>query len=192
MLCEDSGNGRDNWKVVDLVLLDGMQERLQGEPESHHDSLLPEGQHLHLGRVVTQLSFNRVVKVMVMPYMWNMGRRESTFIPEAALPNCGWRVWVRWDTTFRWERHTWVFEVILVYQSVTAFGRPVVPLEKGMRATVSKREEWVELVFKPSSAGEEASMEEKGIAELFGGPGPTRINFVPWKYQRQLDRVVLL
>ena len=62
-----------------------------------------------------------------------------------------------------------------------------------MRATVSKREEGVmELVFNPSSAGEEASMEEKGIAELFGGPGPTRINLVPWKYQRQLDRALLL
>jgi len=36
----------------------------------------------------------------------------------------------------------------------------------------------VELV-RPSSAGEEASREDKGMAELFGDPGPTRINFVP-------------
>ena len=50
-----------------------------------------------------------------------------------------------------------------------------------MRATVSKYELDVELV-KPSSAGSEASREENGMAELFGGPGPTRINFVPWKY----------
>ena len=41
----------------------------------------------HLGRVVTQLSFNKVVSVMVMPYMWNMGKRDRTFIPEPALPN---------------------------------------------------------------------------------------------------------
>ena len=93
VLCEDSGNGRDNWQVVDLVLLDGMEERLQGEPEAH--LLWNQYRNLHLGRVVTQLSFNRVVKVMVMPYMWNMGRRQRTFMPEAALPNCGWRVWVR-------------------------------------------------------------------------------------------------
>ena len=73
MLCEDSGNGRDNWQVVDLVLLDCMEERLQGEPEAH--LLWNEERYLHLGRVVTQLSFNRVVKVMVMPYMWNMGSR---------------------------------------------------------------------------------------------------------------------
>ena len=105
MLCKDSGDGRDDWQVVDLVLLDGMEERLQGEPEAH--LLWNQYRYLHLGRVVTQLSFNRVVKVMVMPYMWNMGRRQRTFMPEAALPNCGWRVWVRWDTTFRWERHTW-------------------------------------------------------------------------------------
>ena len=57
------------------------------------------------------------------------------------------------------------------------------PLEKGMRATVSRWEAGVEPV-KPSSAGSEVSKEEKGIAELFGGPGPTRINFDPWKYQR--------
>ena len=62
----------------------------------------------------------------------------------------------------------------------TAFGRPVVPLEKGMRATVSRCEPGMELV-RPSSAGLEASREDKGIAELFGDPGPTRINFVPWK-----------
>ena len=66
------------------------------------------------------------------------------------------------------------------------------PLEKGMRATVSKRDAGVEPVVKPSSAGGEASMEDKGIAELFGGPGPTRISFVPWKCQRQLDEVLLL
>ena len=44
---------------------------------------------LHLGRVVTQLSFNKVVRVMVMPYMWNMGKRDRTFMPEPALPNWG-------------------------------------------------------------------------------------------------------
>ena len=54
------------------------------------------------------------------------------------------------------------------------------PLEKGMRATVSRCEAGMELV-RPSSAGLEASREDKGIAELFGDPGPTRINFVPWK-----------
>ena len=75
---------------------------------------------------------------------------------------------------------------------MTAFGRPVVPLEKGMRATVSKRFAGVEPVVKPSSAGGEASMEDKGIAELFGGPGPTRISLVPWNCQRQLDEVLLL
>ena len=106
MLCEDGGNGRDDWQMVDLVLLDCMEERLQGEPESCLLDL--PRKYSHLGRVVTQLSFNRVVKVMVMPYMWNMGSNESTFIPEAALPNCGWRVCVRWETTFRWERQTCV------------------------------------------------------------------------------------
>ena len=99
--------------MVDLVLLDCMEERLQGEPELHLLDLLRWC--YHLGRVVTQLSFNRVVKVMVMPYMWNMGRRESTFIPDAALPNCGWRVWVRWETTFRWERQTCVLEFSLIF-----------------------------------------------------------------------------
>ena len=39
----------------------------------------------------------------------------------------------------------------------------------------------MELV-RPSSAGFEASREDKGMAELFGDPGPTRINCVPWKY----------
>ena len=66
------------------------------------------------------------------------------------------------------------------------------PLEKGMRATVSKRFGGVELAVRPSSAGEEASMEDKGIAELFGGPGPTKISFVSWKCQRKLDEVLLL
>ena len=56
--------------------------------------------------MVTQLSFNKVVRVMVMPYMWNMGKRDRTFMPEPALPNWGWRVWVRWDTTFLCDRHT--------------------------------------------------------------------------------------
>ena len=65
------------------------------------------------------------------------------------------------------------------------------PLENGMRATVSKREE--EPVVKFASAGGEASMEEKGMAELFGGTGPTRINFVPWQdKQAMLDRVLPL
>ena len=65
------------------------------------------------------------------------------------------------------------------------------PLEKGMRATVSKRFACVEPFVRPSSAGGEASMEDKGIAELFGGPGPTKISFVPWRCQRQLDEVLL-
>ena len=107
VLCKDSGDGRDDWQVVDLVLLDCVEERLQGEPKARLLEV-SGGSYFHLGRVVTQLSFNRVVKVMVMPYMWNMGRRERTFIPDAALPNCGCRVWVRWETTFRWERHTWL------------------------------------------------------------------------------------
>ena len=68
------------------------------------------------------------------------------------------------------------------------------PLENGMRATVSKREEGEEEpVVKFASAGGEASMEEKGMAELFGGTGPTRINFVPWQdKQAMLDRVLPL
>ena len=106
MLCKDSGDGRDDWQVVDLVLLDCVEERLQGEPKARLLDV-SGGRYFHLGRVVTQLSFNRVVKVMVMPYMWNMGNRYSTFMPEPALPNWGWRVWVRWDTTFLCDRHTW-------------------------------------------------------------------------------------
>ena len=68
------------------------------------------------------------------------------------------------------------------------------PLENGMRAMVSKREEAEEEpAVKSASAGGEASMEEKGMAELFGGTGPTRINFVPWQdKQAMLDRVLPL
>ena len=64
--------------------------------------------------------------------------------------------------------------------STTAFGRPVVPLEKGMRATVSKRDSGVEPGVDLASAGGDASNEEKGMAVLSGGPGPTRISLVPW------------
>ena len=90
-----------------LILCSWIALRKESRVNLMHDCLRSQVV-FHLGRVVTQLSFNRVVKVMVMPYMWNMGRRERTFIPEAALPNCGCRVWVRWETTFRWERHTWL------------------------------------------------------------------------------------
>ena len=90
-----------------LILCSWMAWRNDSRVNLGHNCKIPK--RLYLGRVVTQLSFNRVVKVMTMPYMWNMGRRARTFMSEAALPNCGWRVWVSWDTTFRWERHTWVF-----------------------------------------------------------------------------------
>ena len=53
------------------------------------------------------------------------------------------------------------------------------PLEKGMRATVSKRDSGVEPGVDKASAGGDASIEEKGMAVLSGGPGPTRISLVP-------------
>ena len=53
------------------------------------------------------------------------------------------------------------------------------PLEKGMRATVSKRDSVVEPGVDSASAGGDVSIEEKGMAVLSGGPGPTRISLVP-------------
>ena len=54
------------------------------------------------------------------------------------------------------------------------------PLEKGMRATVSKRDSVVEPGVDSALAGGDASIEVKGMAVLSGGPGPTRISLVPW------------
>ena len=53
------------------------------------------------------------------------------------------------------------------------------PLEKGMRATVSKRDSGVEPGVDSASAGGDVSIEEKGMAVLSGAPGPTRISLVP-------------